>query len=62
VTRKEALKLIPLPRWYGEDAQRGWLLDSLVALGVISLNEPVSTSGEIGLSAEGHDYKTDPGL
>ena len=55
MTRKEAISLIPPPRWYGEDAQRGWLLDSLVALGVLSLEEPVSAEAEIGPSPEGSD-------
>lgn len=47
MTRKEAIEKITLPRWYGEDGQRGWLLDSLQALGLIIFTETENTPGKI---------------
>lgn len=40
MTRKEALEKIPHVRWYGDDAHSGWLIDTLIALGVLELDEP----------------------
>jgi hypothetical protein len=39
MTREEANAKMPLPRWYGEDGQKGWLLDNLEAIGLIKFEE-----------------------
>lgn len=39
MTRNEALAKLPLERWYGEDTKRGYILDCLVALGLIKFKE-----------------------
>ena len=39
MTREEALEKIKPPRWYGDEGQRGWLLDSLEALGLLKFEE-----------------------
>ncbi len=38
MTRKELMEQLPLPRWYGDEGQRGWLLDCLVQLDLIKLS------------------------
>ncbi len=38
MTREEAIRMMPAPRWYSEDSQRVWLLDSLTGLGVLKLD------------------------
>lgn len=46
MTREKAFKKIPLPSWYGADGQRGWLLDSLQALGLIKFEQDPHTTEE----------------
>jgi hypothetical protein len=43
MTREEALARMPQSRWYGEEGQRGWLIDSLAALGLLNIEQPRST-------------------
>lgn len=46
MTRKEAIEKIPHPRWSDADGQRGWLLDSLQALGFIKFEQDLHTTEE----------------
>lgn len=61
MTREETLRKLPPFRLYGEDAMRGWLLDSLQALDLLSLDEPLSASTETGIPPKYHKYNIDPG-
>jgi hypothetical protein len=39
MTREEAIKKFPQSRWYGEEGQKGWLLDCLEALELIKFEK-----------------------
>lgn len=39
MTRNEAIAKLPNERWYGEEAQKGYLLDCLQVLGLIKFDE-----------------------
>lgn len=46
MTREEAVLRVPPYRLYGDQHPRGWLVDSLIELGVLKIDEPKTTEQE----------------
>lgn len=61
MTRDEALCKMPPWRLYGEDGSRAWLLDNLVALGVVQIDAVSSTDKRLATAlARTFSFDTDP--